>query len=111
MQEDMDVNCGENLDGAASVGEMGARIFRLILETASARREPGARLRRVGVHPLANRRGHVTPGSLAEISATDQEKAPAMMAGAEVTVGRLGDLAGIRIVSKPATSWPGIRRA
>ena len=38
MEEDMDVNCGEILDGGASVDEMGARIFRLILETASGRR-------------------------------------------------------------------------
>jgi len=37
MQEDMDVNCGEILDGTASVEAMGARIFRLILETASGR--------------------------------------------------------------------------
>ena len=38
MEEDMDVNCGEILDGGASVDEMGAQIFRLILETASGRR-------------------------------------------------------------------------
>ena len=37
MAEDMDVNCGEILDGAASVEEMGERIFNLILETASGR--------------------------------------------------------------------------
>jgi altronate hydrolase len=38
MAEDMDVNCGEILDGACSMQEMGERIFRLILETASGRR-------------------------------------------------------------------------
>ena len=35
--DEHDPNCGEILDGAASVDEMGARIFRLILETASGR--------------------------------------------------------------------------
>ena len=35
MEEDMDVNCGEILDGAASVDEMGERIFRAMLATAS----------------------------------------------------------------------------
>jgi altronate hydrolase len=38
MAEDMDINCGEILDGAASVEEMGERIFKLILETASGKR-------------------------------------------------------------------------
>jgi altronate hydrolase len=38
MAEDMDINCGEVLDGAASVEEMGERIFKLILETASGQR-------------------------------------------------------------------------
>ncbi|HEX4568861.1 MAG TPA: UxaA family hydrolase, partial [Dongiaceae bacterium] len=38
MAEDMDINCGEILDGAASVEEMGERIFRLILATASGER-------------------------------------------------------------------------
>jgi altronate hydrolase len=38
MAEDMDINCGEILDGAASVEEMGERIFKLILETASGQR-------------------------------------------------------------------------
>src|SRR4029079_3077349 len=38
MEDDMDVNCGEVLDGAASVEEMGERIFKLILETASGQR-------------------------------------------------------------------------
>ena len=38
MAEDMDINCGEIMDGGASVEEMGERIFRLMLETASGRR-------------------------------------------------------------------------
>ena len=35
MQDDMDVNCGEILDGMASMDEMGERIFRAMLATAS----------------------------------------------------------------------------
>lgn len=35
--EDIDLNCGEIVDGAATVDEMGERIFRLMLETASGR--------------------------------------------------------------------------
>jgi altronate hydrolase len=38
MSEDMDINCGEVLDGGASVEEMGERIFQLLLETASGKR-------------------------------------------------------------------------
>jgi len=38
MVDDMDINCGEILDGAANVEEMGERIFRLILATASGQR-------------------------------------------------------------------------
>jgi altronate hydrolase len=38
MADDMDINCGEILDGGASVEEMGGRIFRLILATASGQR-------------------------------------------------------------------------
>jgi altronate hydrolase len=37
MTDDMDINCGEILDGNASVEELGERIFELILETASGR--------------------------------------------------------------------------
>jgi altronate hydrolase len=37
LEEDMDVNCGEIVDGTATVAEMGERIFRLVLETASGR--------------------------------------------------------------------------
>ena len=38
MSEDMDINCGEVVDGTATVQEMGEKIFHLILETASGRR-------------------------------------------------------------------------
>ena len=35
MSDDMDVNCGEILDGTTTVQEKGEQIFRLILDTAS----------------------------------------------------------------------------
>ena len=35
LSEDMDINCGEILDGKASVQEMGQKIFELFLRTAS----------------------------------------------------------------------------
>ena len=35
LEEDMDINCGEILDGTASVQQMGQRIFELFLRTAS----------------------------------------------------------------------------
>jgi len=35
LSEDMDLNCGEILDGTASLPEVGERIFRLLLRTAS----------------------------------------------------------------------------
>jgi altronate hydrolase len=35
LQEDMDINCGEILDGTASMQQMGQRIFELFLRTAS----------------------------------------------------------------------------
>lgn len=35
LEEDMDVNCGEVLDGALSLEEMGRRIFEAMLRTAS----------------------------------------------------------------------------
>jgi altronate hydrolase len=38
LEEDMDINCGEILDGTASVQEMGQRIFELFLRTASGER-------------------------------------------------------------------------
>jgi len=38
MREDMDINCGNILDGGLTVQESGEQIFRLIIETASGRR-------------------------------------------------------------------------
>jgi altronate hydrolase len=38
LEEDMDLNCGEILDGTASVEEMGQKIFEKILRTASGER-------------------------------------------------------------------------
>ena len=38
MEDDMDVNCGQVLDGDKSVAEMGEAIFRKILDTASGAR-------------------------------------------------------------------------
>jgi altronate hydrolase len=35
QEDDIDINCGEVIDGAASVDEMGERIFQLMLKTAS----------------------------------------------------------------------------
>ena len=35
QEEDMDINCGEIVDGRASIAEMGQRIFELMLHTAS----------------------------------------------------------------------------
>jgi altronate hydrolase len=35
LTEDMDINCGEVLDGTVDMEEMGQRIFRQILKTAS----------------------------------------------------------------------------
>jgi altronate hydrolase len=35
QEDDIDINCGEVIDGSASVDEMGERIFRLMLRTAS----------------------------------------------------------------------------
>ena len=38
LEEDMDINCGEVLDGTASIDDMGKRIFDLMLRTASGER-------------------------------------------------------------------------
>jgi len=38
MAEDMDVNCGELLDGGSGLQDLAERIYRLILETASGRK-------------------------------------------------------------------------
>ena len=37
QEDDIDINCGEVIDGSASIDEMGERIFRLMLDTASGR--------------------------------------------------------------------------
>jgi altronate hydrolase len=38
MQDDMDINCGETVDGGTTVEEMGERIFKCILEVASGKK-------------------------------------------------------------------------
>lgn len=38
QEDDIDLNCGEVVDGTASIDELGERIFRLMLETASGRK-------------------------------------------------------------------------
>jgi altronate hydrolase len=38
LEEDMDINCGEILDGTATMAEMGQRVFELLLRTASGER-------------------------------------------------------------------------
>jgi altronate hydrolase len=38
MTDDMDIDCGPIADGAASVQEIGERIFRLVLDTASGKK-------------------------------------------------------------------------
>ena len=38
MEDDMDINCGEALDGRATIEELGERIFQFIIRTASGRR-------------------------------------------------------------------------
>ena len=38
MGDDMDIDCGPIADGGASIPEMGARIFKLVLETASGKK-------------------------------------------------------------------------
>ncbi len=43
QEEDMDINCGEIVDGTASVEEMGQRIFALILATASGQQSKSER--------------------------------------------------------------------
>ena len=42
--EDMDINCGEILDGTMSLEEMGQRIFQEILDTASGKRSKSEEL-------------------------------------------------------------------
>ena len=35
LEEDMDINCGEIVDGGVSIAEMGQRIFEMMLAAAS----------------------------------------------------------------------------
>ncbi|HEX2114638.1 MAG TPA: altronate dehydratase, partial [Alphaproteobacteria bacterium] len=49
LEEDMDINCGEVLDGTASIEEMGQKIFERMLETASGARTK-SELLNVGDH-------------------------------------------------------------
>ena len=44
MSEDMDMNCGEILDGTSTIEALGSRIFELMLETASGRATSSERL-------------------------------------------------------------------
>jgi altronate hydrolase len=43
QEDDMDINCGEIIDGTCSVGEMGQRIFELVLATASGNQSKSER--------------------------------------------------------------------
>jgi altronate hydrolase len=43
QEEDMDINCGEIIDGQCSIQEMGERIFRLVLATASGEQSKSER--------------------------------------------------------------------
>jgi altronate hydrolase len=38
MKDDMDINCGEIVDGTATLEEVGQRIFQMILDTASGKK-------------------------------------------------------------------------
>jgi altronate hydrolase len=44
LEDDMDINCGEILDGACSLEDMGQRIFDHLLRTASGERTKSERL-------------------------------------------------------------------
>jgi altronate hydrolase len=43
QEEDMDINCGEIIDGGSSVQEMGRRIFEMVLATASGEQSKSER--------------------------------------------------------------------
>ena len=61
QEDDIDINCGDVVDGTASIDEMGERIFRLMLDTASGRKTKSEvpRLRAERVRALGARRGDV----------------------------------------------------
>jgi altronate hydrolase len=44
QEEDIDLNCGEIADGTATIEEIGARLFELILATASGQKTKSERL-------------------------------------------------------------------
>ncbi|HXP74895.1 MAG TPA: altronate dehydratase family protein [Stellaceae bacterium] len=44
MGDDMDIDCGPIADGGATIPEMGARIFKLVLETASGKKSKSEEL-------------------------------------------------------------------
>ena len=62
QEEDMDINCGEIVDGRATIEDTGARLFALMLETASGDEveERAPRLRPERVRALAAGRGDVS---------------------------------------------------
>jgi altronate hydrolase len=43
MQDDMDINCGEIIDGGTTVEEMGERIFQSVLAVASGKKTKSER--------------------------------------------------------------------
>ncbi len=43
QEEDIDLNCGEIVDGTASVDEIGEKLFRLMLDTASGTKSKSER--------------------------------------------------------------------
>jgi altronate hydrolase len=43
QQEDIDLNCGEIVDGTASVDEIAEKLFRLMLDTASGQKSKSER--------------------------------------------------------------------
>jgi altronate hydrolase len=44
MTDDMDIDCGPIVDGLATVEEMGERILRLVLDTASGKKSKSEEL-------------------------------------------------------------------
>jgi altronate hydrolase len=43
QEEDIDLNCGEIADGNASIDELGGKLFRLMLDTASGAKSKSER--------------------------------------------------------------------
>jgi altronate hydrolase len=43
MQDDMDINCGEIIDGGTTVEKMGERIFQSVLAVASGKKTKSER--------------------------------------------------------------------